>query len=242
VSAWTNEAAIRRWAQTPPEALAATAVDGDFAKRHLVNPDVLRLLGDVAGRRVLDAGCGNGYLSRMLAARGAYVVGVEPAQSLYEFAVAAESTEPRGIRYVQADVCAMPDLGAPFDAVVASMVLQAVPDWRDAMRACVAALTPGGRFVFTCNHPCFEQLWSTWQRHGDYRTRRYLAEYEIDGPHGMDFHRPLSAYLNALVTSGCTLTEVVEPALDPSLAAGGPDGVEAYADLPNFLIVAATRT
>src|SRR5262245_22478423 len=140
MSAWTNESAIGQWARTPREALAATAVDGDFAKRHLLNADVVRLLGEVAARRVLDAGCGNGYLSRILASRGAHVVGVEPAQALYEFAVAAEADEPRGIRYVQADVCAMPDLGAPFDAVVASMVLQSVPDWREALRACVSAL------------------------------------------------------------------------------------------------------
>jgi 2-polyprenyl-3-methyl-5-hydroxy-6-metoxy-1,4-benzoquinol methylase len=42
------------------------AHDGDFAKRHLVNPVLMRMLGDLPGRRVLDAGCGNGYLSRML--------------------------------------------------------------------------------------------------------------------------------------------------------------------------------
>ncbi len=38
------------------------------------------------GRRVLDAGCGNGYFSRMLAGRGAEVTGVEPAESLISFA------------------------------------------------------------------------------------------------------------------------------------------------------------
>ncbi|MBN1170685.1 MAG: DUF1698 domain-containing protein [Micromonosporaceae bacterium] len=58
------------------------AADGDLAKRHLVNPVLLRMLGEVSGRRILDAGCGNGYLSRMLARRGASVVGVEPGRSL----------------------------------------------------------------------------------------------------------------------------------------------------------------
>jgi SAM-dependent methyltransferase len=59
---------------------------------------------------------------------------------------------------VAADRCALPDLDGPFDAVLASMVLPAIPDWTGAMRACVHALNPGGRFVFTVNHPCFEQL------------------------------------------------------------------------------------
>jgi 2-polyprenyl-3-methyl-5-hydroxy-6-metoxy-1,4-benzoquinol methylase len=142
----------------PRDVLAQMAVDGDFAKRHLVNPVVLRMLGDVRGRRVLDAGCGNGYLSRMLAQRGAQVTGVEPGQAMLDFAVEAEGEQPLGIRYVPADLCNLPDLGGPFDAVVASMVLQAIPDWSGAMRACVTALAPGGLFVFTLNHPCFERL------------------------------------------------------------------------------------
>jgi hypothetical protein len=55
-SVWTNEAAIRQWdAATTRAAMEAVAEGGDFAKRHLVNPTLLRLPGDVRGRRVLDA-------------------------------------------------------------------------------------------------------------------------------------------------------------------------------------------
>jgi SAM-dependent methyltransferase len=226
----------------PRALLEQMAHDGDHAKRHLINPALLGLLGDVAGRRVLDAGCGNGYLSRMLAERDATVVGVEPGQSLFDFAVEKERESPRGIHYVQADLCALPDLGAPFDAVVASMVLGNIPDWTTAMAACVHALKPGGLFVFTTNHPCFEMLWPTWREHGEYRTGRYLTEYEIPGPHGVNFHRTIATYLNQLVSLGCRLTEVAEPGLGPDTAADGPEGIDAYVHLPNFLIVAARRS
>ena len=238
---WTNDTVIERWGSMSPAALAATAEDGDFAKRHLVNPVVLEMLGDVRGRRVLDAGCGNGYLSRMLADRGALVTGVEPGRSQFDYVVALEESAPRGIRFVRADLCAMPDLGGPFDAVVASMVLPTIPDWTGAMRACVAALRPGGVFVFTVNHPCFEQLWPTWRANGGaYRTRRYLDRYEIPGPDGADFHRTLSDYLNELAGLGCRLTAIAEPGLDPAVAAEGAEGIDAYVQLPNFLIVAAS--
>jgi cyclopropane fatty-acyl-phospholipid synthase-like methyltransferase len=56
------------------------------------------MIGDVRGRRILDAGCGHGYLSRMLAARGARVTGVEPAQALYDYAKEKEAAQPLGIR------------------------------------------------------------------------------------------------------------------------------------------------
>jgi SAM-dependent methyltransferase len=239
----TNEAAIARWSETPRDFLASLDPDGGFAKRHLVNPSLLRLLGDVDGTRILDAGCGQGYLSRLLADRGATVVGVEPAEALYAYAVDRERELRQGVRYVQADLAALPDLG-PFDAVVASMVLGAIPDWQPAARACVDALRPGGLFVFTLNHPCFEGLAGSWSEHGYLKVDRYLRDYEIAGPHGIDFHRPLSAYLNLLTTLGCGLVEVVEPSLPPGALAdddAGP-GAEAYLELPNFLVVASRRS
>jgi hypothetical protein len=61
MASWTNEAAIAQWDMaTSRDLMEATAEDGDFAKRHPVNEAVFRLLGDVGGLRVLDAGCGNG--------------------------------------------------------------------------------------------------------------------------------------------------------------------------------------
>ncbi|MFG1625558.1 class I SAM-dependent methyltransferase [Kribbella sp. NPDC049227] len=238
-STWTNEAAISQWdASSTQEAMEATAEEGDFVKRQLVNPVLLRLLGEVRGRRVLDAGCGNGYFSRMLAERGAEVVGVEPAEAMVTFARDKEAEIGQGVRYVQADLTRLPDLGGAFDAVVCSMVLMAIPDWKPAMRACVEALRPGGLFVFALVHPAFENLLTSWREHGDYRQDRYLEEYVVHGPSAPDFHRPLSAYLNELASLGCRLREVVEPALDPAAAASFP-GAVAYTRLPNFLIVAA---
>jgi 2-polyprenyl-3-methyl-5-hydroxy-6-metoxy-1,4-benzoquinol methylase len=244
-----NRAAIERWSAMPAEVIAAMADDGDFAKRHLVNPVLLRMLGDLAGLKLLDAGCGNGYFSRICARAGARVTGVEPASGLLEFAVSSERDRPLGIRYLRADLCALrdahtaADLRSPFDAVVASMVLPAVPDWTGAMRACVQQLRPGGRFVFSVSHPCFEQLASTLRRHGAYRVSEYLRDYEIAATYATDFHRPLSAYLNEVIALGCRIAEVAEPALAPEAAAADAAGlgghVHPYTRLPNFLIVAA---
>ncbi|HEY0572513.1 MAG TPA: methyltransferase domain-containing protein [Pseudonocardia sp.] len=83
---WTSETLIQRWGAIPREALARMEPDGDFCSAMLLNPALPRMLGDVGGVRVLDAGCGHGYLSRMLADRGAEVVGVEPGESLFQLA------------------------------------------------------------------------------------------------------------------------------------------------------------
>jgi 2-polyprenyl-3-methyl-5-hydroxy-6-metoxy-1,4-benzoquinol methylase len=240
---WSNEAAIRQW-NTVPRELLDEMPEGDFAKRRLINPVVLRMLGDVGGSRILDAGCGHGYFSRMLAERGADVTGVEPTDTMFSYAQDKERERRQGITYVQADLTKLPELGDPFDAVVCSMVLQAVPDWRAAMGACVRVLRPGGLFVFSVNHPAFEMLWTTWREHGEYRLRRYLEEYEIAATYATDFHRPISSYLNELASVGCRLVEFAEPGLDPEVAREADattPGIESYAHLPNFLIVAAVR-
>jgi hypothetical protein len=107
------------------------------------------------------------------------------------------------------------------------------------MKACTAALAHGALFVFSIIHPCFEQLAPSWRTHGEYRIREYFADYDIPGPYGASFHRPLSAYLNELARLGCQLHEIAEPALDPAAAAAAGPGAEAYVHLPNFLLVAA---
>jgi 2-polyprenyl-3-methyl-5-hydroxy-6-metoxy-1,4-benzoquinol methylase len=230
----TNAEAIKTWARMPQEAMAAFGPEGDVSRRVLLNPQLFRLLGDVRGAAVLDAGCGQGYLARLLAKRGARVTGLEPAEALYRYAVAREREEPLGIRYLQADLSA--GVAGPFDAVVSNVVLQCIPDWRAALRSCVEALRPGGLLVFSLEHPCFEGGTQSWAEHGCVQVHEYLADYERVQQHGSDFHRPLSAYLNEVIGLGGVLTEITEPAVPP-----GQDAGEAARHVPNFVIVTARR-
>ncbi len=237
-----NATAITRWSGLPTEVLDNHQADGDFPKRHLINDHVLAQLGELDGRRVLDAGAGEGYLSRILARAGARVTSVEPAGGLIGRIRMLEESEPLGLELHQVDLVDF-EADEPFDAAVCSMVLGAIPNWRPALASLVRALRPGGRLVITLNHPAFENLWSTWrQNDGAYRIDRYLSEYEIPAAYASDFHRPLSSYLNAIIETGARLTSVIEPGLDPEVAReSGTEGIEAYVELPNFVIITAER-
>jgi 2-polyprenyl-3-methyl-5-hydroxy-6-metoxy-1,4-benzoquinol methylase len=129
----TNTEAIYEWSNAPQESLETFGDEGDFVRQHLLNPALFELLGDVAGKRILDAGCGQGYLSRLLARRRAIVTGVEPAANFYRYAIERERSEQLGISYIQEDLSTLSLASNIFDAVIANMVFMDIPDYETAM-------------------------------------------------------------------------------------------------------------
>ena len=103
------------------------------------------------GARVLDVGCGVGRWSRLLAARGAEVVGIDLSPTMIAQASHRAATE--GVadrcRFVVTDLARL-DLGERFDLVLGVTVLQHILDpraFRDALSAMAEHLAPGGRMV-----------------------------------------------------------------------------------------------
>jgi SAM-dependent methyltransferase len=105
---------------------------------------LLAQLGDVTGQDVLDAGCGEGYLSRILAARGARVTGVDLSPRLVE--LAGQKASPGPIEYRVGDLSVPhPELEGHFNAVASFFVLNDVEDHRGFAETLVRPLRPGGR-------------------------------------------------------------------------------------------------
>ncbi|MDQ2903095.1 MAG: methyltransferase domain-containing protein [Chloroflexota bacterium] len=234
----TNEQAIADWSNAPREVLDNFGDEGDFARQHLLNPAIFALLGDVRGKRVLDAGCGQGYLARLLARKGALVTGIEPARTLYQYADGRERTEKLGIAYIQADLSSPNALASVFDYVVANMVLMDIPDHQAAMHHCIAALKPGGGLIFSILHPCFDEPESEWGTKGCVEVREYFKEYAVpQKSFGYFFHRTLSSYVNLVIREQCTIREIIEPQLDEALAETWPRAVH----VPSFIVVHATK-
>src|SRR5215472_16417388 len=107
---------------------------------------LLAQLGDVTGQEVLDAGCGEGYLSRILAARGARVTGVDLAPRLIE--LAGQKTSASEIDYRVADLSVpRPELAGRFDAIASYLVLNDVEEYRGFSETLARSLKTGGRAV-----------------------------------------------------------------------------------------------
>ncbi len=234
-----NSEAIRAWAVA-----AAHANDfgdeGDFARKHLLNPAIFGLLGEVQGKHILDAGCGQGYLCRLLAERGAFVTGIEPAQGWYNYAVEREQQEPLGISYLQADLSSCTSLPDTFDTVIANMVLMDIPNYHAAIRNCIAALKPGGSLIFSLLHPCFEEPGAEWARKGYVEVREYLHKQVKQQTFEYLFHRPLSSYLNLVLQGGCMLRQIIEPQLSQELAQ--QIGNDRDVHVPSFIVIHASKS
>lgn len=119
-------------------------------------PATLALAGDVAGRRILDAGCGSGPLFAELRAKGAVVSGFDQSAGMIEHARRLLGADA-DLRVADlTDPLPFPD--AEFDDVVASLVLHYLRDWEPVLAEFRRVLKPGGRLIASVNHPMMVNL------------------------------------------------------------------------------------
>src|SRR2546427_5085156 len=104
--------------------------DTNDYRNHYLMPRLLTMLGDVAGKAVLDLGCGEGGYARQLVRRGARVTGVDGSERLIEVARQRARDQQANVRFVCANASALDMFeAAAFDLVVAAMSLMDVEDY-----------------------------------------------------------------------------------------------------------------
>ncbi|WP_298923984.1 bifunctional 2-polyprenyl-6-hydroxyphenol methylase/3-demethylubiquinol 3-O-methyltransferase UbiG [uncultured Ramlibacter sp.] len=128
--------------------------DSEFRPLHQINPLRLDWIGSqmpLAGKRVLDVGCGGGILSDSMARKGADVLGIDLAAKALRVAQlhALEAQTPNvTYREVSAEALSAEQPGS-FDAVTCMEMLEHVPDPSSVVRACATLVKPGGWVFFS---------------------------------------------------------------------------------------------
>ncbi len=194
----------------------------DYTRDGLNNPVTFELIGNVEDLVVLDLACGEGYNTRILARKGAMVTGVDFSKTMIDSARAEEETEPLGIHYHILDATDLNGLtDSYFDLVTCFMSLQDIEDFGNAISEVSRVLTPGGRFIFSIPHPCFEKIRldgkkiDAAQRY--FETAQYVIQWNMERLsrpfRTVTFHRPLTDYFEALHRSHLYVSRLMEPRL-----------------------------
>ena len=210
--------------------------------RDPIMPQFLNILGDVAGLIVLDAGCGEGYLSRILANCGAQVIGIDIAPSLIQI---AQAKDPEGKIAYQVANLSQP-LSAyehHFDLAVSHLVLNDVSDYRGFLTTLGSVIKQGGRLILSMNNPY------------SYVVRNHITDYFDSGkafPYrgmaeaGVNVHfyqRTLEEYLNACFAAEFQLHRLIDiPTPEGSFKRRNDTLIPKGYQFPFFMILSLIRS
>jgi ubiquinone/menaquinone biosynthesis C-methylase UbiE len=153
-------------------------------------------------RRLLDVGCGTGYLLRLLAERypDAELAGIDPAPSM--IGVAAGSTVDDRVGFVVGSVEGLPCSDGEFDLVVATTSFDHWADQEQGLRECARVLRPGGRLVLVDQFSPWLAPTLLFGRRGKARTERRCARLlDAAGFVSIGWHGVYAAIIRAVVAT-----------------------------------------
>ena len=220
----------------------------------------MRLLDLGSGEGVLDIACGNGQFAREMARAGASVLAFDFSATFIERA--KQHSEKEGISSIDYRVVDATDerqlrsLGdRDFDAAVCTMALMDIPEIEPLLATLPSLLKPGGRFVFSVMHPCFNSMGAPLLAEEDVREGELVIKYAVKvvsyldvpaqrgvgivgqpEPH-MYFHRPLHELLGVCFQAGFVMDGVEEPAFSPESKSDGSLGWQNISQIPPVLVV-----
>lgn len=227
---------------------------GHYYHEHIVMPGVLRLLQATAQSTILDLGCGQGVLARLLPAQSKYV-GVDLARSLIDSA--KHKNKNSNHSFILADVTkrlSIPEKNFTHATAILSLQNMELP--QNAIRNAGEHMQKNGTFVIVLNHPSFriprQSGWGVGENKLQYRyENRYMSPIKI--PITMhpgekksevtwSFHYPISFYTQALKENGFVIENLEEWVSDKE-SEGRAAKMEnrARSEFPLFLAIIAKK-
>ena len=256
------------WDESAPAWADFVRTGKDLSRECFNNPATFAMLGDIAGKDVLDLACGEGYNTRLMARKGARMTGIDYSERMIGLALEEERREPLGIQYRCTDATNMKDIpDSAFDIVTCLMVYMDFEDIEDVTREITRVLKPRGFVIISMPHPCFEMSWqdgrktagwvyendadptnrgkALYVKQADYfRTGRYEIDWNMPRLkthfRTISFKRTLTDYVGTLGRHGLYVSDLVEP--KPSMEALAKDpSSEKHLRVPESIIFKAVK-
>lgn len=240
------------------EAFDRFTTAADSFSENIERPAIERLIGDVAGARLLDLGCGSGTYSVPFARRGAQVTGLDLSQTMISLA------EQRALGHgVQADFRVadirepLPFGASQFDVIFTGTALHYVEDIDSLMKEVARVMKKQARLVASVLHPISTALfplaaseevegldpWEGWYFGSPLRSIEIpwlgFGEVPREGRRISCYHHTVSDYFNAVSSAGLAITQLLEPEPPAEFAAKNADRYDQAMRAPVFLIFKA---
>ncbi len=234
-----------------------TSATDSFAD-NVERPAIERMIGDVAGERALDMGCGSGPYSIWLAERGAIVSGMDLSQTM--ISLAQERALARNLRaeFRVADIRdSLPFGEAEFDLVITATALHYVENLDSTMKEVARILKPEGRLIASVLHPMSTALfplagsenmegpdpWEGWYFGSPIRSIEtpWLAfgDVSTEGRRILCHHHTIADYFSSVSSANLTITGLSEPSPPPEFADLNLARFDQAMRVPVFLIFKA---
>ena len=200
---------------------------GDLNRQLIIDPFMWELIGEVAGLKILDAGCGNGYFSRALAQKGAKVTGVDQSRVFIDYCEKVEGEKKQGIRYLAESMENLTTIDSEsYDLIISNIVFIDVLHYKKALIELSRVLKPAGRLIWSNLHPVFGRISNIFYRipmdtpRNEERLYVMIDRYFDSGGTKISwgsmkpiwqFDRTLSEYSRALKEAGFVIREIIEP-------------------------------
>jgi len=211
-------------------------------------PALRGLLPDMRGKRLLDLGCGFGWVARWAMTQGAVsVLGVDLSENM--LARARAETADFHVHYLKADLESFELPQDTFDVAFSSLALHYVEDLPRLVGQVFRSLASPGHFVFSIEHPIYmASMRPGWLATDDGGRTWPVDHHAAEGPRVTDWlakgvrkqHRTLGATLNTLIDAGFAIRRVVEWSPTPEQVATQPSLGEEL-DRPMIALVAVEK-
>jgi ubiquinone/menaquinone biosynthesis C-methylase UbiE len=208
---------------------------------YIEQPAMREKIGHVAGLHILDAGCGPGILASYLVSKGASVTGLDVSPKMLE--LAKGRLGDKAVLHLANMAEPMPFLASgAFDLIASSLAIDYVRDWSVPLAEFWRVLKPGGRLVFSAQHPVGSFLWYQLE---SYSGVQYV-EWPWKGFGGIqvampDHYRSIEETMNPLVRAGFLLQSVTETKPVEALKAREPEKYEKFMKKPPFILFEAKK-
>lgn len=185
----------------------------------VTNKAILQPLKEKKGLKILDAGCGEGYLARVLAKKGHQVWGVDISEKLIKSARDEEKRKPLGIKYFVGDFIKTNFPSGLFDVVLSHQTINETFFPEKAIAEFQRLLKNKGKLILLFLHPCFEfgerRLGQRFNVSDYFQKKLLKKKFLVSGlwspVPGNYIHLPLEKWIEIITENGFLISKIAEP-------------------------------